>query len=969
MSSVQADLQDALGRYGLSSFRPGQAEVISNILAGQDCLCVMPTGGGKSLCYQLPSLVRSGMTIVISPLIALMKDQVDALQRRGIPATLINSTLSGSEQTTRLQQVTDGKFSLVYVAPERLRNQRFMEAIRATPIQLLAIDEAHCISEWGHDFRPDYARIGQFRDWLGGVQTIALTATATQRVRDDIIKLLKLRSPKQFITGFARNNLHLSVLTCRSDLEKERQMVDFLKTKPGYGIIYAATRKRCEELVALLSKELKMSVGAYHAGLSFDQRRFIQEQFMKGELQAIVATNAFGMGIDKSDLRFVIHYNMPGSLEAYYQEAGRAGRDGKPSQCMMLFSYQDRYIHEFFVQNSFPPASTVEQVYDYMLAREEDPIELTLQEIRDDLKLQLSPEAVGTSLQILSRTGVLERLESGAGLAMIRISSDLPTLVDMLPRSSERRRKVLRVLEKAVGDRRYEPVYVHPRWIMQHTDLSKEVLHDTMRELNKLEPIEYVPPFRGRATHIRRRDQSFSELNIDFKSLDEQMKGELAKLDEVIDFAESKRCRQLTILQYFGDPAAAPCGLCDRCQNRAGWLNLPSEDIKARISDATTQGNESKANSSSAKKTEPTALSGNTSALLRKVLLAVQRTHGRLGKTLIAQFLTGSENQKVQRLRMDRLADFGLLKPLKQADAVAILDYLLTIGMLEQKEVNKHRPTVSVSETGLSVAQSAMEFPTGVPLPTGIQRKLEALAKSPPQSNSTTWGTGSTSTSRPDPMKPLPKLEAKSLLPQPSQSSIPVQTNVVRTNTVQTNIVPTSIATPESRLQASRSPEGPVDRPVHAKTVSAETPTSRPSQTPLSFEDSSWNAIANKSVAEDAIADTSVGSEPPSFETAIEDWHWSWRLADSGFALFECAAIRRKTMDSVLRDLILALECNKRVPLESLLDREMLAAASRFLEDSQAAPATILRRFSALIPFLQAFRSQEQRKAPATSTS
>lgn len=327
MTTEQANyrIDDALSQFGLSSFRPGQREVIEQVVAGEDCLCVMPTGGGKSLCYQLPSVVRPGLTIVVSPLIALMKDQVDGLNQRGIPATLINSSLSHTEQQYRLQDVAAGKYRLLYVAPERLRNQRFIESIRATPIQLLAIDEAHCISQWGHDFRPDYQRLGKFRQWLGDIQTIALTATATQRVRDDIVQTLGLRRPKEFINGFARTNLHFGVVHCQSERDKQQELKRFLETRPGSGIIYAATRKRCEELVEFCNTELKMSIGGYHAGLLPEQRRAIQDRFMDGQLEIIVATNAFGMGIDKPDLRFVVHYNMPGTLEAYYQEEiGRA---------------------------------------------------------------------------------------------------------------------------------------------------------------------------------------------------------------------------------------------------------------------------------------------------------------------------------------------------------------------------------------------------------------------------------------------------------------------------------------------------------------------------------------------------------------------------------------------------------------------------------------------------------------------
>ncbi len=579
MNLSELDLDSALAHFGLTSFRPGQREVISAIVSGHDCMCVMPTGGGKSLCYQLPAVIRPGLTIVVSPLIALMKDQVDALGQKGIPAALINSTLSMSEQNQRLQDVASGKYKLVYVAPERLRSNRFLEAIRATPIQLLAVDEAHCISQWGHDFRPDYARLGRFREWLGDVQTVALTATATPRVREDIVKVLRLAKPKQFMSGFARPNLDFGVKTFKSDREKDEQLERFLKRETGSGIIYAATRKGCDALVEMIQSKLKIPVGAYHAGMMLEQRRAIQERFMRNELRIIVATNAFGMGIDKPDLRFVIHYNIPGSLEAYYQEAGRAGRDGQQSQCMLMYAMRDRHIQEFFIDNNYPERSVIESVYDFMHDRPEDPIELTHEQIKDALGLSISSEAIGSSLTIIARTGVIERLETGGGLAKVRIESELPTLVDLLPKSADVKRKILRVVERIVGPRRGEDVFVHPRWLLQEIEMDRDLINKHLREItDKLAPqFDYVPPFRGRATHFIRRDVPFAELGIDFEALNKRKEAEYERLNQVIRYAITPRCRQAAILDYFGDTDIHDCGHCDRCWGSEGWPNLAQQ--------------------------------------------------------------------------------------------------------------------------------------------------------------------------------------------------------------------------------------------------------------------------------------------------------------------------------------------------------------------------------------------------------
>jgi ATP-dependent DNA helicase RecQ len=694
MDITAEQLESHLARFGLSSFRPGQRDVIEAVVEGHDCLCIMPTGGGKSLCYQLPSVARDGTTLVISPLIALMKDQVDALLALGLNATYINSSLSASEQWDRVQQMASGAYDLVYVAPERLRNGRFLEAVRAMKLQLLAVDEAHCISEWGHDFRPDYARLGRFRERLGNPQTIALTATATPTVRTDVVKLLGLAEPKTFITGFARPNLRFEVEAANSDSEKDQLLLAFLKSNPGAGIIYAATRKRCEELVERIAPQAKRSMAVYHAGMTPDERRRVQEDFMAGRREIIVATNAFGMGIDKAALRFVIHYNMPGTLEAYYQEAGRAGRDGLPSRCLMLFSYSDTKIQEYFIESAYPAPDVVAKVYHYLRKIEADPIEITLEEIKEALGLDIGSEGISACEQLLEKAGALERLSSSQNTAAVKIDSDLPTLVDMLPTDSKVRRKVLRAVENIVGELRYDYAYFQLRTLTDATGLDREQVTRALRELTKLSMFDYVPPFRGRAVHMLKRDAKFDDLGIDFEELDRRKAAEYAKLDCVTRYCRTRACRQLEILQYFGDPNRKKCGNCDNCGPERG--NKPPRENSPGLVEA-----------------------------VRMALSGVARTHGRVGKTLVAKMLTGSESKDVTQLRLNKLSTFGLMRDLKQTEASALLDALITVGFIDQIENQKFRPLVTLTEHGADVMRGVVPMTETLTLDPQLLAKLE----------------------------------------------------------------------------------------------------------------------------------------------------------------------------------------------------------------------------------------------------
>lgn len=346
------DLMDALNRYfGFSSFRPGQREVIDQVLANKDVLAVMPTGRGKSLCYQLPGLILPGVTLIISPLVALMKDQVDSLHMRNLhQATFLNSQLTMEEHRERLQGIKQGQYKLIYIAPERLRSRSFLNLLPHLTLALVVVDEAHCVSQWGHDFRPDYLYIDEF---LNGLPTrpkvLALTATATRKVQQDIIDRLGIKGATRVIAGSDRPNLYLSVLALDNYDAKEQVLPEVLKGQQGSGIIYTATRKETERVAQLLTQQLKLKAVPYHAGMEPEQRARVQEAFISGEHPIVVATNAFGMGIDKHDIRFVIHFSLPSSVEAYYQEIGRAGRDGLPAKCVLFYTARDKALQEWMI--------------------------------------------------------------------------------------------------------------------------------------------------------------------------------------------------------------------------------------------------------------------------------------------------------------------------------------------------------------------------------------------------------------------------------------------------------------------------------------------------------------------------------------------------------------------------------------------------------------------------------------------
>lgn len=566
---------ETLNKYfGYPSFRPGQEGVVVSILEGNDTVAIMPTGAGKSICYQVPALTFDGATIVISPLIALMKDQVDTLISKNIPATFINSSISPEESNARITGIKSGLYKIIYVAPERFANELFINDLAGCNISMIAVDEAHCISQWGHDFRPSYTKIRASVDKITELQgkkpvISALTATATPEVKDDIIAQLKIEDPKIFVSGFKRDNLEIICLKAKNDVDKMAKIINVCKKVTGPKLIYASTRRNVEEIFQGLSSNGICAL-QYHAGMTAEERKVSQDVFISGKCNCMVSTNAFGMGIDKSNIRLIVHYNMPGSIEAYYQEIGRAGRDGKKSSCIILFNEHDRIVHEFFINNENPSKENIEDVYFALLKKSmednTDEIQISTNEILYSVSGSVSEMALSTCLKELEKKELIKRLGDTSSNVKIKLLGNYETqFAKISPRAKAQQDLLISLKREFNLEKEDQEIEFNLDEFVAKSNNNRDNILRTINVLNKSEIIEYTAAKKGRLIKILKKEMM---LGIDELELEDKKDKAITKLNAMEEYCLSNVCRHKFILGYFGDNLDSipeDCGMCDNC--------------------------------------------------------------------------------------------------------------------------------------------------------------------------------------------------------------------------------------------------------------------------------------------------------------------------------------------------------------------------------------------------------------------
>jgi ATP-dependent DNA helicase RecQ len=584
--------------FSFDEFRIGQLEIIEAVINYRNVLVVLPTGAGKSICYQVPALLSENFSIVISPLIALMKDQVDSLNRKKEVAAFINSTMTITETDEVLNKIHLGSIKLLYLAPEKLDSLKFAERIRDLKPKNLFVDEAHCISEWGHNFRPSYLRIKDFIEHIGIKNVSAFTATATPEVRDDIINQLGFKDPKIFVRGFERENLHIRVFHTK---KKNEKCLELLKEIGGPSIIYSSSRKKSEEVAEYLNLK-GIPCNYYHAGLTAPERRRVQEGFLEGKINIIAATNAFGMGIDKPDIRLIIHYNTPGSIESYYQEIGRAGRDGKESFCFLLHDESDIAIQNFFISNSHPTKELIQKIYkaicDYnrvaVGCSTEKELIVDKEYISKYISTEISSGLLQSALKFLENSGYLRQVSEFEKKDSLQILLSVNRLKDFIKNSSNDELKnilvlLLREFGSSIFSSNIKISFAHLAGKFSISELS---FINNMNILNNMGIISFQQAIAKETVMLTTSRVNEENLILNYKLINESYLNSQRRLDKMIEFVYANECRFKFIINYFGEGVTDyRCGKCDNCTSTGKLKDTSASYLSEKILETLEEAN------------------------------------------------------------------------------------------------------------------------------------------------------------------------------------------------------------------------------------------------------------------------------------------------------------------------------------------------------------------------------------------